>query len=245
MVGSSQSTASPTFVLNTIVADALSEIADELQKAKDIKAATQNILQRIATEHARVIFNGDNYNDEWTNEAKKRGLPNIHSTVNALYALLDAENVCLFERHNVLSKAELKARTEILLETYSTTINIEAMTMLNIAKRQILPAAVGYSDRLACAVESVTATGLAADTQLGMLKKVCTLIKSLQSNIETLEKAVAKAGKIQDVSKKAEDYRDNVIGAMQSLRASADELETIVNADLWPLPTYAEMLFLK
>lgn len=245
MVGSTQSTSGPTFVLNTIVADILGEIADELEKAKDIKTCAQGILKRIATEHARVVYNGDNYIEQWVQEAQKRGLPNIRSTVDSLKTIMDEENVHVFEKHNVLTKAELAARTEVLLEAYSMVINIEAQTMLNIAKRQILPAVVAYSAQLGNAVREVSAADVNADTQIAMLEKVCSLMTSLQNGIESLEKAAAKAGKIEDFTKQAEDYKDNVIPAMQAVRKSADKLETIVDADFWPLPSYAEMLFLK
>ena len=245
MVGSTQSTAGPSFVLNTIVAEVLCEIADELEGAKNIKTTAQTILQKIAAEHERIIFNGDNYTAQWQEQAEKRGLPNIRSTVESLQLALDKEYVEVFEKHKVLSKAELYARIEILLEAYSMTINIEALTMLNMAKRQILPACVKYSEQLARAVTAVTNAGGDAGTQKNMLEKVCALINSLNSSIEALEQAVDKAGKMKDISKRAELYRDLVIEAMALLRKAADELETILDANLWPLPTYAEMLFLK
>jgi glutamine synthetase len=245
MVGSTQSTAGPTFVLNTIVADTLAEIADELEKAKDVKTCAQGILKRIAIEHSRIIYNGDNYTEEWVKEAKKRGLPNIRSTVESLKTIMDQENVRVFEKHKVLSKAELAARTEVFLESYSMIINIESQTMLNIAMRQILPAVARYSERLGNAVCAVKNAGVAADTQVSMLRKICELMKSLQCGVEVLDEAVAKASDIEDFAKQAEDYKDSVIPAMQAVRQSADELEKIVDADLWPLPTYAEMLFLK
>ncbi len=245
MVGATQSTSGPTFVLNTIVADVLSEIADELEEAKDVKASAQDILKRIATENARIVYNGDNYTEEWVKEAENRGLANIRSTVESLKTIMDDENVALFVKHNVLSKIELAARSEILIEAYSMSINIEAETMLNIAKRQIMPAVVGYSERLASTVNAVKSAGVSADTQVALLVKVCSLMKSFQSGIETLEKAVVKAGEIEDFTAQAEDYRDSVIPAMDAVRAPADELESIVDADLWPLPSYAEMLFLK
>lgn len=245
MVGSTQSTAGPTFVLNTIVADTLAEIADELEKAKDVKTCAQGILKRIAIEHSRIIYNGDNYTEEWVKEAKKRGLPNIRSTVESLKTIMDQENVHVFEKHNVLSKAELAARTEVFLESYSMIINIESQTMLNIAMRQILPAVARYSERLGNAVCAVKNAGVAADTQVSMLREICELMKSLQCGVEVLDEAVAKASDIEDFAKQAEDYKDSVIPAMQAVRQSADELEKIVDADLWPLPTYAEMLFLK
>ena len=245
MVGSTQSTAGPSFVLNTIAAEILCEIADELEGAKNIKTTAQAILQKIAAEHDRVIFNGDNYTAQWQEQAEKRGLPNIRSTVESLQAALDKENVEVFEKHKVLSKAELYARIEILLEAYSMSINIEALTMLNMAKRQILPVCVKYSEQLARAVGAISNAGSDASTQKTMLEKVCSLINSLDSNIKALEQATEKAGKMNDVSKRAELFRDFVVEAMASLRKAADELETIVDANLWPLPTYAEMLFLK
>ena len=245
MVGSSQSTAGPMFVLNTIVADSLEEIADTLEKSDNVKTAVQKLLQKIAKEHSRIIYNGDNYDPEWVDEAKKRGLPNMRSSVDALNTLMDKENVELFKRHKVLSKAELHARTEILFEAYSKMINIEALTMLNMAKRQILPAAVSYSGKLGRAAKNVKAAGVSSETQVLMLEKVCGLISSLDSAIESLEDAVTKAGAIKDAPKRAERCHDSIRPAMQAVRQASDELENIVDAELWPLPTYAEMLFLR
>jgi len=245
MVGSTQSTSGPTFVLNTIVADVLSEIADELEKSDDVTATAQEVLKKIATEHARIIFNGDNYSLDWVVEAEKRGLPNIVSTVEALNAIMDKENVALFGRHNVLSETELEARADILLEAYSMTINIEAKTMLSIAKRQILPAAARYSGRLGNSIGSVGAAGVSADTQKKMLEEICSLMADLSAGIEKLESAVAESGAVEDCAGQAGTFRNIVIGAMEKVRAAADRLELIVDADLWPLPTYAEMLFVK
>jgi len=245
MVGSTQSTAGPTFVLNMIVADVLAEIADELEEAKDVKSSVQKILRKIATEHHRIIFNGDNYTDDWVAEAEKRQLPNIRSTVGSLATIMDEENVNVFERQKVLSRDELRARTEILLEAYSMQINIEALTMLNIAKRQILPAAVKYSSCLADAVNSVKSTGIDVVTQKSMLEKVSELVSSADKALKALEDVVDKCAKIEDVPAKAEFCRDKVIPTMCELRQFADKLEMNIDADLWPLPTYAEMLFLK
>jgi len=255
MVGSSQSTAGPMFVLNTIVADSLEEIADTLEKsdlprradgtAGNVKTAAQKLLQKIAKEHSRIIYNGDNYVPQWVEEAKRRGLPNMRSSVDALNTIMDKENVELFRKHKVLSKAELHARTEILFEIYNKMINIEALTMLNMAKRQILPAAVSYSGKLGRAAKNVKAAGVSSETQVLMLEKVCGLISSLDSAIESLEDAVTKAGAIKDAPKRAAQCHDSVRPAMQAVRQAADELENIVDAELWPLPTYAEMLFLR
>jgi len=245
MVGSMQSIAGANFVLNTIVADTLADIADELEKAEDVNAAAQKILKKIAIDHRKVIFNGDNYGDSWVTEAQKRGLPNINSTVESLKTVMTPANIDLFERHNIVSRAELQARTKILFEKYSMVINIEASTMLNIAKRRILPAAAKYSQRLADTVNTVSTAGVEPETQKKMLGKVCKITASLYNNVEVLENAVAKAAKIDDACEQAENYHQNVVPAMQAVRKDADELETIVDADLWPLPTYPEMLFLR
>jgi len=245
MVGSSQSTAGPVFVLNTIVADVLSEIADELDKAGDINSTVQALLSKYSKEHARVLFNGDNYSADWPVEAANRGLANIRSTVESILSITDKENAAVFERQKVLSKTELHARADILLEGYSMKINIEAKTMLSMAKREILPACVDYSNQLAVAAGAVSAAGVDASVQKEMLTKVCGLIGSLSSAIAVLESSVDEAGAIEDPARQAKAYRDKVFAAMGPVREAADSLELIVDAEVWPLPTYAEMLFLK
>ena len=245
MAGSTQSIAGPNFVLNTIVAEILSEIADELEGVKNIKSAIQKLLQKIATEHSKVIFNGDNYSSEWVEEAEKRGLPNICSTVESLRTIMDEENVEVFSKHRVLTKAELHARTDILLEGYSMSINIEARTMLDMGKKQILPAAVTYSGKLSDSINSISNAGSAVDAQKKMLDKVCDLVNSLYDNVESLEAVTNKVSNMGDIIKQAEKYHEEVIPAMNKVRNDADELEKIVDAEIWPLPTYAEMLFLR
>jgi glutamine synthetase len=245
MVGSSQSVSGPSFVLNTIVADTLSDIADVLEKAGDVKAAAQTVLQDIAVKHARIVFNGDNYSEEWLAEAGGRGLPNIRSTPESLMTIPSKENIALFAKHGVLSEQELRARTEILLDVYSRQVNVEALTMLSVAQRQILPACCEYSGRLGQAVAGLSGAGVGAETQKGMLQRVCDLITALQDRIGALEKAAAQAAQTKGAEKHAEAYREIVIPAMAALRQVADELETIVDAKLWPLPSYAEMLFMR
>ena len=245
MVGSAQSVAGPSFVLNSIVADILCEIADELEKAKDVHAAAQVIGQRIAVEHAKIIFNGDNYTEEWTKEAQRRGLPNIKNSVDGLRPMIEKDVEKLFVKHGVLTKHELHARYDILLERYCKEINIEALTSLQMVKRQIMPAAMEYSGMVAGTVASIKAAGATAKAQGKLLGELCSLIDSLQVNIVTLEKAVEKASAVSATVKQAEAYRDLVVPAMGAVRAVADELESIVDATVWPLPTYAEMLFLR
>jgi len=245
MVGSSQSTAGPNFVLNTIVADVLSEIADELEKAKDINAAAQKILRRIANEHSRIIFNGDNYTAEWEAEAERRGLPNIKNTVDSLATLMDKVHVELFQKHGVLSKAELKAREEILFENYVKTLGIEAKTALHIAKRQIIPAVIRYSGMVASSVSAIKSAGGNASASEAVLGSVTDLSEKLQKAVAGLESIYLKTTQMSDVHKRAVAVRDMMIPAMNEVRAVADALEQIVDAEVWPLPTYAQMLFMR
>ncbi|MBC8481664.1 MAG: glutamine synthetase type III, partial [Planctomycetes bacterium] len=221
-----------------------SEIAAELEKSQDVNNDAHKTCSRIAAEHKRIIFNGDNYTEQWSQEAKKRGLPNMPSTVEALGSIMDEENVKVFEKHKVLSRQELAARTEILVEAYSMRINIEALTMLNMASRQILPAAVNYSAGLAESVNAIRTAGADPSVQKEMLEEVCDLIASLKSGIKNLQISVEKASKANGFEQ-AKIYRDSVKEAMADVRSAADQLEMIVDADLWPLPSYAEMLFIK
>jgi len=245
MVGSSQSTAGPNFTLNTIVADVLREVADELEGAGDVNAAAQALLQRFARESARIIFNGDNYSQDWVAEAERRGLPNIRSSVDSLLTLAEEENMAVLERHCVLSRGELHARTDLLLETYAKQINVEARTALQIAKRQVLPAVIGQTDALAAAVSQVKGVGLAAKAQGALLERTCGLVEALEARIAGLEAAVAAAAPVHEAVGRAKAYRDVVMPALVSLRETVDQLEQIVDARLWPLPTYAEMLFVR
>lgn len=246
MVGSTQSVSGPNFVLNTIVAEILNEIADQLEGKKDVNAEAQKIVQKIAKDHSRVIFNGNGYTDEWVQSAEKRGLPNIRSTVESCPVLTAKKNVKLFEKHGILNKTELEARQEIVLENYIKTINIEALTALEIANRQILPAGIAFATELAQSINTVKATGVKALTsaQEELLKEVSAALASMKKNITALEKNQAKAENMHgDTYKQALFYKDSVFTAINTLRADADKLETVVDKDLWPLPTYADLLF--
>ncbi len=237
MVGSSASVAGPNVVLNTIVSSVLDEVACRLEAAKDMNKEIQDILVEFTKKHKRIIFNGDNYSENWVKEAEKRGLLNVKDTVRALPYMLEEKNVETFDRYAVLSKAEMESRFEIYLERYLKTINIEALTMIQMAKREILPAALKYANLLKDNKLSV-----ASD----LLAKLDKITSSFVKNLEKLEAAQANAaGMHGEFLKQAEAYRDNVFSAMGELRKDGDALEEIIPADIWPLPTYSEMLFLS
>jgi glutamine synthetase len=243
MVGSSASIAEPNTALNTITAEILSRIATRLEKAKDIDAEVQTIVTEIVKKHKRIIFNGNNYTDEWVKDAEKRGLPNIKSTVAAIPALISEKSVKVYEKHSVLSKEELHSRYEIYLENYTKTVNIEALTMLEIAKRQILPASLTFTGRIAATIASMKSVSAKSKSVEKLLSELTTTIDSFSKNIEALEETLADNGHSNNVLKHAEYYRDVVFTTMGKLRINGDKLETIVDANLWPLPTYADLLF--
>ncbi|HEY8462956.1 MAG TPA: glutamine synthetase III [Bacillota bacterium] len=246
MVPSSISIGGPNTVLNTIVAESLSQIADRLEKASDVRAEIQKYIKEVMHKHKRIIFNGNNYAPEWIAEAAKRGLPNIKSTVAAIPALIAEKNIKLFEKHHVYSRSELYSRYEILLEAYVKAINIEALTMLDMAKRQIMPAVINFTTMVAESIAKVKAVAPQANTtaQERLLKELTETLNSFDEQITALEKVLAGAGEsTKDILKQAEYYRDEVCAVMARLRCYGDQLETMVDAKVWPIPTYADMLF--
>ena len=246
MVPSSASISGCNFVLNTIVAETLSEIADKLEKASDLNGEIQAILTDIVKNHKKVIFNGNGYSDEWVEEAARRGLPNIKSTVEAAKAMISEKNQAVLEKHGVLTKVEAESRYEITLENYNKIINIEALTTLEMAKRQILPAVIKFATSLAGSINTINATGLGVDVsaQADLLKEVSTLTASLKKNIGILEEVVAKADSFDgDIFDLGMMYRYEVFEQMSTLREDADKLETLVDKEFWPMPTYEDILF--
>jgi glutamine synthetase len=246
MVPSSSSIAQCNFTLNTIVAEVLSNIADRLEKAADVDAEVQNILTEIVKQHKRIIFNGNGYSEDWVIEAEKRGLPNIKTTVEATKALIAEKNLAVMEKHKVLSRVEMMSRYEITLENYAKTLNIEALTTLEMAKREIMPAVIKFATSLANSINTIKATGVGADVsvQTELLTEVSTLTASLKKNISALEESVAKAETLHDDTYElAAFYKFDVFEKMEAVRADADKLETIVDAEFWPIPTYSDLLF--
>ena len=245
MVGSSMSIAGCNFTLNTIVADVLQDFADELEKADDFDKAVKELIKRTVTEHQRVIFNGDGYADEWVEEAARRGLPNVKSMVEAVPYLVSDKSVALFERQNVLTKVELESRAEINYETYAKTINIEAKTMIDMAGKQYIPSVIQYVTSLADSINSITAACPGADVsvQTELLTKCSSLLATAQKALATLEKVTAEAANKEEGQVQATFFKDVVFEAMNELRTPIDELETLVDQDFWPVPSYADLLF--
>jgi len=246
MVASSASIAKPNYTLNTIVAEVLSQIADRLEKANDFNAEVQALLKEIVTNHYNIIFNGNNYSEEWVLEAEKRGLPNIKSMVESAKSLIAEKNISIFEKHGVLSKPELESRYEIMLENYIKTINIEALTMIEIAKRDILPAVIKFTTDLAGSINAIKSTGVGADisVQSELLAELCTTAASFKKKIGALEDALAKGSDMHgDTYEHAYFYRYDIFEKMGELRADGDKLETMVGTEYWPMPTYGDMLF--
>ena len=243
MVGSADSIASPNTTLNAIVAEAFCEAADILEKADDFDVAVHDLMKQYLTEHQRIIFNGNGYSDEWVAEAERRGLPNIKSMIEAAGTLTTPKAVALFEKFHIFTKTELESREEIIYETYAKTINIEALTMIDMAGKQIVPAAVKYSKSLADTVNAVKTAGVDASVQVELLKEVSGKLTKIQTALEALKKAEKEAAAIEDAKQQAFFYKDTVKEIMAQLRQPADELEMIVDKEMWPFPTYGELMF--
>jgi glutamine synthetase len=237
MCGSSNNIAEPCFVLNTVVAKVLSEIADSLEKSTDASSEAIAIIKDYIINHKRVIFNGNNYSEEWVAEAARRGMPNIGNTVLAIKELLVDKNKEVFESMGVLSETEIDSRYEILLENYSKTINIEALTLIDIAERQLLPAILNYSVTLSEVAEK---TG--SNAAKSILSKVVSLSDAFYTQLEALKSTVAAAAD-DDAFITAMNYRENVLSLMDTVRTIIDEAEQMVPADKWPVPVYTDLLF--
>jgi glutamine synthetase len=243
MVGSAQSISGANVALNTIAAEALDEIAGRLEKAKDKNAEAAAIIKETYKEHNRVIFNGNNYDDAWAKEAEKRKLPNVRNAVDALKAFVSDKAIKLFEKYEVLSHKELHSRYDIYVDTYSKQINIEALTAIDMAKKQFIPSGLEYATFLADSISSFKAASVGAPVQADLLKKLSALLADSYKDLGKLEAAVEKAQGTKDTVKQAEAYRDKVVPAMRDLRVDIDAVEMIVPRDMWPVPTYTELLF--
>lgn len=245
MLGSSQNIAMPNIVLNTAVAESFRQFADVLEKADDFDAAVARIIKDTFTEHQRIIFDGNGYSEEWEHEAERRGLLNLKTSVDAYKLFNLPKNVKLFTEHGVMSEVELNSREDILFENYSKLINIEALTMIEMASRDIIPAVGAYISELAGTVANVLAVLPESPclVEKTLIKKLSALNEKAYEDLEALKRVDAEAAAIGDVVTCAEAYRDKVIPAMNALRESVDAMETLTAAEYWPLPTYGDMMF--
>ena len=243
MVGSADSIASPNTTLNAIVAEAFCEAADVLEKAEDFDLAVHDLIKEYLTKHQRIIFNGDGYSDAWVAEAERRGLPNIKSMIEAVDTLTTEKSVKLFNKFGIFTEAELESREEILYETYAKTINIEALTMIDMASKQIIPAVIRYTKSLADTVIAVREAGADASAQAELLKTVSEKLSAMKAALARLEEVEAKASAMGNAKEQAFYYKDVVKIAMDELRTPVDEAEMLVDKQVWPVPTYGDLIF--
>ena len=245
MVGSTQSIADPNTVLNTIVAEVLSDMADRLEASDDLPMAIHDMIKDTIAAHNRIIFNGNGYSDEWVAEAERRGLPNIKCMVDAVPALVKEDAVEIFEKHGVYTKAEMESRAEVMYETYAKTINIEALTMIDMAKKQIVPATIKYQTSLAESVNAIKAASSAVDTsvQEALMADISVNLKAMYAALAHLEEVTNKAEEMEEGAEQGHYYHDVVFAAMDELRKPADKLEMLVAKSAWPFTSYGDLIF--
>ena len=243
MVGSSDSVASPNTTLNAIVAEAFCEAADILEKADDFELAVHDLIKEYMGKHQRIIFNGDGYSDEWVAEAERRGLPNIKSMVEAASTLTTEKSVRLFEKFGIFTKVELESREEVIYETYAKTIHIEANTMIEKKKKKYIPAVMKYTKMLADTVIAVRQAGAEPVVQAELLTEVNRKLTETKAALNRLQAVTVQAAGMEDAKAQAFFYKDTVVQVMEELRAPIDELEMIVDKDVWPVPGYGELTF--
>lgn len=245
MVGSSDSVAPANVVLNTIVAEAFKEAADELESADDFDYAVHGLIKKLLSDHRRIIFNGNGYSKSWVREAEKRGLPNNPTMVDAIPALVTEKAVKLYEEFGVFTRAELESRAEIEYEAYAKAINIEANVMIDMAGKQIIPAVIRYTTQLADSLGKVKAACPEADVsvQTELLIETSALLSDMKVALAALIDAKETSRAVKGAKLSAQAYRDTVIPAMVALRTPADKLEMIVDKELWPFPSYGDLIF--
>ena len=243
MVGSRDSVAAPNVVLNTIVAESFSDACDVLEKAEDFDLAVHDLIKEYASKHQRIVFNGNGYSDEWVKEAERRGLPNIKTMVESVECLTYDNTVEMFEKFDVFSRAELESRAEIKYENYAKAINIEAKAMIGIAAKQIIPAVVKYTKELADTVLAVKEAGADASVQAEMLADISGLLTETKAALKKLEAVTEEAAGKEEGKVQSEFYHCSVVPAMKGLRTPVDELEMIVDKEVWPMPSYGDLLF--
>lgn len=243
MVGSRDSIAPSTVVINTIVAEALADACDILEKAEDFDTALHDLTIQYIAEHRKIIFGGNGYSEEWVEEAARRGLPNLRSMIDAIPALVTEKSIRMFERFGVFNAAELHSRAEIKYETYNKAVNIEALTMIDMAVKQIIPAVIGYTGTLSGIIQSMDAVGVSSSVQVELLKDIAALLDEANGAVKILREVTREASEIADNKTKAHYYRNYVLPAMEALRRPVDKLEMLVDKEVWPMPSYGDLMF--
>lgn len=243
MLGSTFSIAGPNIIINTIVADELRQFADELEGAKDFNEALHELVARTIKEHKRIIFNGNNYTEEWTKEAKKRGLLNLRNSAEALPYFASKKNIELFERNDVFTEREVRSRMEIMLENYSKVLTIEALTMIEMGKKDIFPAVNSYINDLCAAASAKSSMGASCEAEKELIKKLSASNEAMYFKIGEIEQLLVEVKGITDVEKSARFFADKIIPVMQEMRAYADDMEVNTAKKYWPFPTYGDILF--
>jgi glutamine synthetase len=225
------------------VAESFSDACDVLEKAEDFDLAVHDMIKELAEKHQRIVFNGNGYSEEWVEEAKRRGLPNIKSMVEAIPALVTDKAVALFEKFGVFTRAELESRAEIQYEGYSKAINIEARAMIDIASKHIIPAVMRFARNLAGTANEIKAAGADVTVPMNMLKETTQLLSATKMALAKLEEVTDVAAKLPEGKEQAEFYYEKVCTAMEELREPVDKLEMIVDKEEWPMPSYGDLLF--
>ena len=245
MLGSSQNIAMPNVVLNTAVAESFRQFADRLEGAEDVRTEISKLIRETFAAHKRIIFEGNGYSDEWKKEAEKRGLLNLVTSVDAYKRFADKKNIELFERHGVMSEVEVRSRQEILLENYSKIVNIEALTMIEMATRDIIPAVNSYIAEVAntAAIKAQVIENVNCTVERDIITKLSNLNAKAYAALGELKKAEKDAAETACAESRAEKYVDKVLPAMEKLRAYVDEMETLTASEYWPLPSYGDLMF--
>ncbi len=243
MPGSSQSIAGPNMVINTAVAEVLNGFADQLENSSDFAVDLMKLLSETIKNHKRIVFNGNGYDEAWVKEAEKRGLKHFKNTIEALPAFIEPKNIALYTKHHVFSEEEIHSRYEVMLDSYTKTINIEALTMIDMVQRDVIPGCLSYQNLLLTTLTQKKALGSQIPCQLeeNLLSKIATLVDVMEARLNTLSDEVVSAKNQNDSYEVAKAFRQHVILAMNELRAVVDELETLIGKAFWPMPVYAEI----
>lgn len=243
MVGSRDSVAECNVVINTIVAEAFCDACDYIEAAEDKQVAIHDLIKKYASEHQRIVFNGNGYSEEWVEEARRRGLPNITSMVEAIPALVTDKAIELFGKFGVFTESELRSRVEIQYDSYAKAMNIEARAMIDIASKHIIPAVLRFARNLSDTVNTMKMAEVEVHVPLEMLRQTSRLLAAAKTSLTKLEEVTDQAARIENAREKAVYFHDTVAVAMEELRQPVDQLEMIVDKEEWPMPSYGDLLF--